>query len=371
MEKRFEFLDSIRGLSALSVLHVHAFTPGDFYHGYSFGVMMFFLLSSFLLTYQLLLRYEKTTNTIRDKILISVNYLIMRFFRVYVPFIVFIILSKLISYSDFVHQHSIELPLSSFMMLSFNSLSRPAPLFLWTIPVEIKFYFFIPFIALTGIYFNLNYKLAILFHTSLLIFVWNLSKLNLNTRVNGTWLLINTPVFLIGCSIAILIKSLEDHKLPSNRYLSYSIEFISWLMFLVGARLEYFLNSHFQWAVYWFINMLLMILAAPNNFTDFLTNFQLLRLIGKYSYGFYLFHGISMTLWQIIYSNYIRSLFYKIIILTGQTLFFGFIYFHLIENNCIKLAKTINSSLLNKFKLATSYDNDNTELIQTPINNQL
>ena len=48
MEKRFEFLDSIRGLSALSVLHVHAFTPGDFYHGYSFGVIKF--ISSYIST---------------------------------------------------------------------------------------------------------------------------------------------------------------------------------------------------------------------------------------------------------------------------------------------------------------------------------
>ena len=360
--KRYDYLDSIRGLSAFSVLYSHAINEHDFYQGNNFGVNEFFLLSSFLLTYQLMLRYENKSKY-NQIIIQSINYLIMRFFRVYIPFIIFILFVKLTSaYGGFLRQFEFEISFKNFLLLNFNTL--PHHTYLWTIPVECKFYLIIPFISLIGHYLNLNYILAIVQYLITLIIIWNLPKMNVNLG-SITSFLFNMPVFLIGCSLAILIKSIDKHHhrlnmttIITNRFLNNLIDILTFLMFLIGARLQYFFNNLCNFGVYWSIHMLLMLIGAPNNFTNILANFKLLKLIGKYSYGFYLFHGSSMTLWDWQIKNvtdFINIPFYKLIILTGQALLFGFVFYNLIENNCIKLAKKINVLLLNKFDAEANF----------------
>ena len=58
--ENFEFLNSFRGLLSLSVIIFHV-NPDSFklVHGVYFGVIGFFILSSFLLTYRLIIQYEQ------------------------------------------------------------------------------------------------------------------------------------------------------------------------------------------------------------------------------------------------------------------------------------------------------------------------
>ena len=89
--QNFDFLDSFRGLSAIVVIVGHLFLFGlkvNLFEGTS-GVMMFFQLSAFLLTYRLIAQYDEAGQNVRKIAQVTINYFIMRFFRIYVIFCLF------------------------------------------------------------------------------------------------------------------------------------------------------------------------------------------------------------------------------------------------------------------------------------------
>ena len=67
----FEFLDGFRGVLALWVLVHHLGLQGDLKYfdltGYYIGVVGFFILSSFLLTYRLLCQFNEKDNDLKKK----------------------------------------------------------------------------------------------------------------------------------------------------------------------------------------------------------------------------------------------------------------------------------------------------------------
>ena len=107
---KFDFLDGLRGSFALWVLIFHKsqnidnFQKTDYYYfyltGYFIGVVGFFILSSFLLTYRLLIEFhdENKSNQIS---LITLKYFIRRFFRIYLPYIFYVSLVKSVSFIKF------------------------------------------------------------------------------------------------------------------------------------------------------------------------------------------------------------------------------------------------------------------------------
>ena len=98
--------DGLRGSFAFWVLIFHIsqnidnFQKTDYYYfnltGYFIGVVGFFILSSFLLTYRLLIEFhdENKSNQIP---LIIIKYFIRRFFRIYLPYIFYVSLIKSVS----------------------------------------------------------------------------------------------------------------------------------------------------------------------------------------------------------------------------------------------------------------------------------
>ena len=91
MIQNFDFLDSFRGLAAICVIIGHLFLYGlnvRVLEGTS-GVIMFFQLSAFLLTYRLIAHYDEAGHNVRRIAQVTINYFIMRFFRIYVTFCIF------------------------------------------------------------------------------------------------------------------------------------------------------------------------------------------------------------------------------------------------------------------------------------------
>ena len=94
---RFDFLDGYRGLLCLLVIMQHSqgfySLSGDYEIfkrvGLYVGVSGFFILSSFLLTYRLLIEFQKASNTAQS-LLVFIKYSIRRFFRIYVTFFLFV-----------------------------------------------------------------------------------------------------------------------------------------------------------------------------------------------------------------------------------------------------------------------------------------
>lgn len=116
--------------------------------GYSltYGIAGFFMLSAFLLTYRLLEDLSKTTTPIQPRIILLhfAKYFIRRLFRIYFVYIIFILAVK---YGpQWIRNHEMLTYESSFIQMA--TLGNAGKNHLWTIPSEIKYYFFIPIFCL-------------------------------------------------------------------------------------------------------------------------------------------------------------------------------------------------------------------------------
>lgn len=131
-------LDGVRGLAVLMVLLDHAgdegmylFTGADVNRVGKYGVYLFFVLSAFLLTYPFL---GRTCQELREPRLWGNYFLrrVLRIFPLYVVVLLFFTLSGRLDWGQF----------------GDHLLLRDGRWHLWTVPVEFKFYFALPFVAL-------------------------------------------------------------------------------------------------------------------------------------------------------------------------------------------------------------------------------
>jgi peptidoglycan/LPS O-acetylase OafA/YrhL len=98
IENKLDFLSGLRGILALNVVlahHFYAIKAGDSELisvirslAGPFAVIGFFVLSSFLLTYRLLIDFKKSAK-FEQTIGIIIQYFTRRILRIYVPFFVF------------------------------------------------------------------------------------------------------------------------------------------------------------------------------------------------------------------------------------------------------------------------------------------
>ncbi len=129
--KNFAFLDAYRGLAVLSVVCQHTelvTTRTKLYQGGWFGVTAFFQLSAFLLTYRLIVQYERAHKLFH----VTLKYIVMRFCRIYLTYLVFCVI-------HFVYVAVTNGPRYDFlyMVLMRIDLLDPKLGFLWTLPLEV------------------------------------------------------------------------------------------------------------------------------------------------------------------------------------------------------------------------------------------
>jgi peptidoglycan/LPS O-acetylase OafA/YrhL len=144
---QIDSLDGLRGVAIIFVFLSHTSNAGlhilpflSFSGIGHYGVYLFFVLSSFLLTLPLL---KETTDIYNGRLWL--NYAVRRFFRIY-PLFVLAVLIKLYLLSA---HYDFEVPDSYLVKEFFLHLTlQKGRGVLWTIAVEFKFYFILPFIAL-------------------------------------------------------------------------------------------------------------------------------------------------------------------------------------------------------------------------------
>lgn len=131
-------LDGVRGFAVLLVLLDHAsdsglrfFPAADFNHAGKYGVFLFFALSAFLLTYPFFLRDPKDILQPR----VWANYLLRRFLRIFPLFAIVLIV------------HAWRRDGFSTTEIWNHLLLREGKGHFWTIPVEFKYYFVLPFLV--------------------------------------------------------------------------------------------------------------------------------------------------------------------------------------------------------------------------------
>ncbi|KAG3020930.1 hypothetical protein PC128_g4857 [Phytophthora cactorum] len=144
------FLDGARGLAAMLVVvqHSEEFMP-DLHLG-SVGVDVFFVLSSFLLTWIFMKKSMKLLSqgtSLRTWAFTMADYFQKRFFRVYPLFFVTVIVLSLLTTEDQKHYFVGDRPpFDMLKTLTFDYEYRYHVF--WTLPLEIAYYFVIPIFVL-------------------------------------------------------------------------------------------------------------------------------------------------------------------------------------------------------------------------------
>ncbi|GMF32687.1 unnamed protein product [Phytophthora lilii] len=146
------FLDGARGLAAMSVVVQHS---GEFWpdlHLGSVGVDVFFVLSSFLLTWILMVKFMKLISqgaSYRTWFYALADYFQKRFFRVYPLFFVTVMALSMMTSDDRARYFIARNKFDIFKTLTFDFDYRYHVL--WTLPLEIAYYFVIPAFVLAAL----------------------------------------------------------------------------------------------------------------------------------------------------------------------------------------------------------------------------
>lgn len=341
-------LDGLRGVAALIVVFSHTSNNGWFFIPYlnmegigKSGVFLFFLLSSFLLTIPLL---KKGSQIFSGKDIS--HYWQRRFFRIY-PLYSFYLLTGLIStwfISTVFAKSNIGVPfsldLSGFLGHIFLMEGKGVT---WSIAVEFKFYFILPFSA---------------------YLLWKLSKVNAwlcftilffsilasqyyypqsESLTNDTRLMPYIPIFLIGMGMAFLQTLINAsgglssrHKILAN-YLGWVAMFIIVCMTpsvfsLIAWDIpkNFFHREFITYAVLW--SFVLFSAVNGHGLLNKFLRHPVLRNYGMLSFSLYLFHPVFVNALKTLG---VDTQFNAWIVLAGATMS-AYVAFVLIESPCSK-----------------------------------
>ena len=170
-----------------------------------------------------------------------------------------------------------------------------------------------------------------------------------------------------GSLLAILFLKCESHPmvLKFNKMPLYNalIGYVMFILYYLGLRcsspvlISPMVISENVYPYYWTVFMFLMLLFAPNRFTQVFT-MRMLTNFGKYSYGAYLMHTYAIVLIterKSISNSYLEQMFFMLVI----SYFLGKIFYCLIDLPLIKLANKTCSLVTGISKLPPPFNEKN------------
>lgn len=307
----FPQLDAIRGLSFLAVYFVHAFHPDFgtgffnrmlqyFYDNLVLSIDVFFILSSFLLTWLGINEYKVKGN------FSLINYFIRRVLRIWPLYILLMIFSfVLVPYAADYFHIPVTLPPAYYYLFFISNFYLEGHVyflrFLWTLSVEEQFYLFWGLCLL-------------LFQKRMLLCVLLLAGISMAYTIyaaqSGSDGYYNTLIYLFDFAEGILVAILMhqgNHIVMIFKKMT-AIKSILFLLllpvfFIIIFCITYFAPEFFgYWAdiiiryVFIIYTGFFIIDQMVNEKTVLkLESQRLLVYTGKISYGLYCFHGIVLT----------------------------------------------------------------------------
>lgn len=284
---RFYGADGIRGLACLMVLIAHI--PGFFFQSIAsyfsgtgkYGVWLFFVLSAFLLTSKF-----KQTGFSAWAVM---SYGLGRVLRIVPVFLIVVFIYWMVGFAGI--QSLEDLGSAATMSKGFSHL--------WTIPVEFKFYFVLPFFAAAFIFVRSRLGvvstavfggIVIASHQMIWPF-WGTPPNSIST----SWYI---PSFIFGCYAAV---SIDDFKSRVNASGATAMAFVVLVLFLVfspggrsllfgmpldGWLMDKFIPLSFLWMLF------VLSLADGRGFLGRVMQARGLRALGAWSYSIYLIHWL-------------------------------------------------------------------------------
>lgn len=381
---RYEYLDGYRGSLAIVVAISHIINHpsceifnATLAYSSTYAVAGFFMLSAFLLTHRLLDEFDRLdSNKWQPILLILSKYTIRRFFRIYLVYVVFIIAIKF--GPSFLTSHELLTYEASFwQMVTLGNAGRNH---LWTIPVEIRYYFFIPIFCL-GVHFLRQYKSTILglaITWTIYDQLFNFFHLTIDEikfeHENIHRLYPHFAVFFLGTQVALAFHVITRNEVlmgyVRRERVQIGLDAVSLMISLWGLKKNWWLlyeNSDFAYrsraTLFWSIALLLTLLGEnPNTIGGFFGTSRVLKSIGKYSFSFYLLHmSIGAGLRKLPLQDQLS------LVALGLTItyFVSFLTFYLVENPLIRVANCLCVKLEKRFRplvddLVNNNNNNNT-----------
>lgn len=345
MKKHLVALDGLRGIAAILVVLSHCsklgllkFLPFNFIGGGKVGVWIFFCLSAFLLTKNIM--EEKYA---KDKDLLIARFFITRFFRIVLPYFFVIVLGVFNLYI---------LKSSYFIWLSFSELFTHITFMagrgvFWSVLVEVKFYILLPFF----VFFLKNFsrvstKLVIVFF-AITLSIW---ELDTNFTKEALTLSDYLPIFLGGV-LAYFLFELNPKILRLFGFpcLIFSLLMIPGVLSILAESSKIGWSLFSNIAINSFIPCLLVAsLAVQSNksIISIVLGHSIMRFFGKISFGLYLFHSpIMNAVFNKMNEFYAPVLIVSIIF--ALAVIAATLFFYLIERPSNALGIKISKSLTN------------------------
>ena len=294
VDSQIDCLDGLRGVAVMFVMlsHLSGFgmhlIPGVNFMGTGkFGVWLFFVLSSFLLTSQLL---HKSDSILSGRVWL--NYGMRRILRIFPLYSVVLSASCLFAATPYFEPLDWRGALRHLAMLAGNGV-------FWTIPVEVKFYAVLPVIVLCCVQILKMrfWAVSIFYIAAVFVFaIWPLPSVRFGL---GRYI----TVFLTGMYAAHLNYCVlnSGYKVPAlMRRIADMAAWAITMMFVImtpdilsrisGApiSIKYFFASFTKLGILWAV-FLLCVIHGSGGFRRVLSS-PVLRLLGILSFGMYLWH---------------------------------------------------------------------------------
>lgn len=364
---RFLFMDGWRGLMAIVVVVSHVIPTnlnGDYpllsYFGH-YAVLGFFILSSFLLSFRFLSelnrrisRQDSATCLTKLKfyICITLCYLVRRFFRIYISFVIMVFLVKYGRFFRF-DQHVPE-SIFDYLILNYSFHNH-----LWSLNPEIKYYLVIPLYSL--LYFTSNIVHLILIITAivgmLVAFFYGLLDFSLDDYM-AIKFKARAPVFIFGSFIASFYYLHDIKAFPvlndtfKHPWLQTTLKVLSIAMiylFFKFFSVPYNPNAHFllssikcgSLVACFIFTLLFMKPAAESESQEFIIKRMLsksksLKVVGKYSFGIYLLQFFALSFTETFYSY--TTLVEKLLVVGTIAFTLGVIFYYFVEKPLMTIA---------------------------------
>jgi peptidoglycan/LPS O-acetylase OafA/YrhL len=306
MKTHFKGLDTLRAIAALVVVigHIELIKstvnfPNLLNHPYirladgHIGVVLFFVLSGFLITYLLI---KEKVNT--GKIAIKKFYL-RRICRIWPLYYLVLVLSFLIFRADY-RIDSIILCVTIFPNVAHAlGIDWPTSAQIWSIGVEEQFYLFWPLI-ISIIPYKKTVPFLIIFFIGYSLLPHFIGFINVRTFESEALVSFSNKFFYgtnfnsmcIGSILGFMYATQHKNlKWLYNKYISYSAIFLSFCLWFSRFELKYFTTEFYS-----IIFGIMILNVATNSKLKLNLDIKVFSFLGKISYGIYMYHWIIILL---------------------------------------------------------------------------
>ena len=351
-QKKIPSLDGLRAVAVLLVIFNHAGVP---YAPNGRGVLTFFVLSGFLITWLMLNESQK-----HGRVSIR-NFYVRRVLRIFPAFYLFLALEFII---DFLRRGWPQGPLFGDFLsaLSYTSNYRFALmphmhhgyLHTWALSVEEQFYLLWPclFVAFQKDLRKLTYLLVAAIVTvdiyrSVLLFQYhanaNWLNFSFDTRVDH---------LLVGCLLAVLIKRGVLTRLWDFLTARTWFSLVPFGLILVSIALAFRFGQTYKFAVGFVVDPLLtaiflvQVMTLGNTQLWGWLNWRVTRYLGQISYGMFLYHLLAARLVTDLIGSH--SLWIHVPAIIAGSSLFGALSFHLVELKFLRLKSKFSGASTKK-----------------------